>query len=251
MPRRSPTPDFTVCDIWGIPRYTNQNEYPRSFDALIREHWQDLIDGHFCSKKQITDWAWRWEFLRRTQAYRHYWKKYKVQSARNDYYHPDFDFYGTLPDPRTRWTYEVPRVVSFRHLDNEDGVEAFAIDLKKPLKRQIDWVLEDAKLKQKQFFRVRSKIKRGKLKTFSQDLIKKYNADRNKWHKFLRAIDAKAANASNEDIARVVGIYSEEKEQSEISSHASQFLKSAYSHQQLIADLDSLEKATRAPVLIE
>ena len=138
--------DKALCQKWGIPDFEDVSAYPETYDALILQHFEGIIKQGMVSKEQIESWAWWWEFLRRTQAYRGYWEQHKNKARMH--FHSDFDFEGELPDPRKRF-YEkdvficshlcksaMQRMTGLNFITHQDDAKSIInlrVDLRKPL----------------------------------------------------------------------------------------------------------------------
>ncbi len=236
--------DFSVCKIWGIPYFNDKASYPVNLESLVLKHFREYLDVGFCTLGQIEDWAWRWEFLRRTPAYRSYWEKYKKYGYH--YYHPDFNFQGILPDPRKKFYEDIPSEFYrlFRnkksrfHLFDEltapkNGLLTLRVDLKLPLQKQFDLLKEEAQRKQK------IHLKRIGI---SQKSLNTRIYSKEKWHKILRALDAREAGATFEEIGKI------KKGQAGLASEGRKLFLSAQENQRLITNLKNIDSTKGHPV---
>jgi hypothetical protein len=149
----------------------------------------------------LTENQWRWEFLRRCEAYQAAFESYGHDQDSAGYLSGCKDFAVTgLCDPATP---KVPiNLLNFRHpyevrfaskekfaQMRKQHVRLMAFDLNRPLRPQFE--------KARQYLEI---LQSGIGKPAEQ------RSHRSKWARYLRVLDAKAANAKASDIARVLNL---------------------------------------------
>ena len=176
---------------WGVSDFQRTSEYPKSYSGILA----NIAGLNKHQHAAAVAAAWKWEFLRRTDAYRTYWQKYRfAYSAEKyeDYWHPVWRIRGLLPDPRKSYARVHPHGLYEELLPPPASVRSYNIDSSKSLQPQLDAIMDNIIREQKAVELIKQKC--GVI--YSSLSEKASKTSKQRFLKFLRALDAKEANAS-------------------------------------------------------
>lgn len=222
---------------WGIPDFRKPAQYPTNFNDIITREFEFELKQKQHTLKQMQGWGWRWEFLRRTDEYRNYWKKYKGRPNQKDYFHPAFQLSRRLPDPREPFSRKI-KFEDFKYLGIEGGRHRriYMIDFSFRLEPQLERIIDHARLTEKRMSQHgalfgtnvdrKNLRKKQRKRTLEEDL-----------NMFLRALDARAAGITYGEIAEVIERKSSSIGDKALNLSGSRLYKSALKFQKLTAQI--------------
>ena len=225
---------------WGIYDFRDRDAYPRTYKDIVQTD-PALSVAH---NTMYIEAAWKWEFLRRTKAYRQYWE---LHSFRNhdeefeDFWHPSLRIRGELPNPASTFS-EIPPHGLFEASLPIPTLRSYTIDHSRSIPPQLEAIKSEIESLQNTISTLNLESHQI-LSPFAQPRQTKTSKIR--YVPFLRALDAREVGASYSVIDQVIN-----KQDVGRSNQGLVTYKQALNFQKTIAMLESLEEINSEPELL-